>query len=128
LIDLKMSHENPNLSTAEFNVREVTKQLLLLEDHMFDVTKRCNDCIKKHLMTVEALSEEAVTLDSQCIWCDKSRWLATKAREWMTRVLDQEDLNLVAQDIRMVRKGLLELIADPRLGKPEVSIFTDRHD
>jgi hypothetical protein len=45
-----------------YNLREVAKQLVLLEDHLFQEAKRCPDCIRKHFLTVEALLEEAVTL------------------------------------------------------------------
>ncbi len=49
-----------------FNLREISKQLILLEDHLFHIRKRCSDCIKKHFLTAEALSEEAITLDIDC--------------------------------------------------------------
>lgn len=45
-----------------FNMREVAKQLLLLEDHLTQPRRRCNDCIRKHFAMAEALCEEAMTL------------------------------------------------------------------
>lgn len=45
-----------------FNLREVCKQLTLLEDHLNQPRKRCPDCIRKHFLTIEALLEEAVSL------------------------------------------------------------------
>ena len=46
-----------------FNLREICKQMSLLEDHLNNVRKRCPDCIRKHFLTIEALFEEAVSLD-----------------------------------------------------------------
>lgn len=46
-----------------FNVLEVYKQLLLLEDHLADKQLRCPTCIIKHTLFMEALTEEALGLD-----------------------------------------------------------------
>jgi tRNA nucleotidyltransferase/poly(A) polymerase len=45
-----------------YNLREIAKQMILLEDHLFQPRKQCPDCIDKHLMCIEALGEEMVTL------------------------------------------------------------------
>jgi hypothetical protein len=50
------------LMDPRFNMREVAKQLLLLEDHLTQPQRRCGDCIRKHFAMAEALSEEAMTL------------------------------------------------------------------
>ena len=55
---MKMSLMDP-----KHNLREIAKQLILLEDHMAHKPKRCIDCITKHYLMVEGLLEEAVTLD-----------------------------------------------------------------
>jgi len=46
-----------------FNLREVGKQCILLEDHLNQPKKQCHDCIKKHFLHVEGLLEEANSLD-----------------------------------------------------------------
>lgn len=46
------------------NAREIAKQLAMLEDHLIHPSKRCHDCIRKHLLTAEGLAEEAVSLSS----------------------------------------------------------------
>lgn len=48
-----------------FNLREICKQSILLEDHLSQPEKRCTDCCVKHFLTIEALAEEAITLDKQ---------------------------------------------------------------
>lgn len=53
------------LLEPSFNVLEIYKQLLLLQDHLSDKTLRCPTCIIKHTLFAEALSEEAITLDDE---------------------------------------------------------------
>ena len=48
---------------CRFNLREICKQCILLEDHLSHDKKRCYDCCIKHFLAIEGLSEEAVTLD-----------------------------------------------------------------
>lgn len=51
-----------SLIDPKFNMREVMKQLILLEDHLFHENKHCRDCITKHFMTIEAYLDEAQTM------------------------------------------------------------------
>ena len=46
-----------------FNLRESSKQMILLEDHLSCAGKLCQDCVKKHLLMIEGLLEEALSLD-----------------------------------------------------------------
>ena len=102
-----------------FNLREIAKQMILLEDHLFQPRKRCEDCIHKHLLTIEALAEEAVTLDSERKYLNISEPLAEKARE-LKRLLDAgEPPDMVAQRIRETRKKLVELTSGMKLAKDE---------
>ena len=48
---------------SRFNLREICKQCILLEDHLAHPEKRCTDCCIKHFLALEGLGEEAVTLD-----------------------------------------------------------------
>lgn len=45
-----------------YNMKEIIKQLVLLEDHLINRKKRCPDCISKHFLTIIALQEEAMSL------------------------------------------------------------------
>jgi len=102
------------LTDPAFNLREFTKQLLLLEDHLVQPTKRCYDCIRKHFLTAEALAEEATALDKGKVWGDGPAILAAMVRKWSEFVLDGKDLVGIAQSIRTVRKELTPLVFDPR--------------
>lgn len=46
-----------------YNIREIIKNCILLEDHLIHPEKRCNDCCVKHFLFLEGLAEEARTLD-----------------------------------------------------------------
>lgn len=100
---------------AAFNLREAAKQLILVEDHLYHPHKFCPDCIRKHLLTVEALAEEAVTLGQTPFWQDLSDNLAEKARVWLIQITDgnvpRKD---IAAQIRSARKSLVSLVYDPR--------------
>jgi hypothetical protein len=54
--------------SAAFNIREVCKQSILLEDHLFQPRRRCALCIRKHMLFYEALLEEASTLNGAAKW------------------------------------------------------------
>jgi hypothetical protein len=108
------AHERPSLSSAVFNVREITKQMLLLEDHLADDDKYCVDCIRKHLLLIEALAEEAVAIDPASPWTSTVIDLAKQARAWQTMFEDGKDKHLIGQYIRERRKILIQKVFDPR--------------
>lgn len=104
----------PPLNSALFNMREIAKQLILLEDHLTDDDKYCDDCIRKHLMAVEAYAEEALNLEPGGMWAARSKDIALQARRFMVRYVDGDARILLASDVRMMRKDLVALIYDPR--------------
>ena len=103
-----------SLMEPRFNLREVAKQMILLEDHLQHPYKHCPDCIRKHLMTIEGFAEEATTLDKVGIYHELAEAIADTAREWMERFQDGESLPGIAQEIRKVRKNLVPVVCDPR--------------
>lgn len=92
-----------------FNVREMCKQLALLEDHLFHPRKRCPDCIIKHLLTVEALAEEAITLDRNRDHEALLAGIPEKVREFFRAVQAGQDSNTIAQMARQLRKTMMPL-------------------
>lgn len=91
----------------KFNLREICKNSILLEDHLFQKGKRCEDCIKKHFLTIEALAEEAITLDKKGE-CREYYDLPDKVRELEKEYIDGKDHNGVAQKLRQIRKGMMQ--------------------
>jgi hypothetical protein len=102
-----------------FNLREMCKQILLLEDHLNNVRKRCPDCICKHFMTIEALAEEAISLDVKGEYWDRLDGLAQHVRDlqnkWMRAIVirDGDESNRrilgIAQSLRLLRKDIAPL-------------------
>ena len=99
-----------------FNLREAAKNMILLEDHLFQCGKRCSDCIKKHCLTIEGFLEEGITLDSKREYVkeleksnDEFREVFKKISEKLAKDdLTDEDCATFAQQIRKIRKPLCQ--------------------
>jgi len=92
------------------NVREIAKQLILLEDHLSQARKRCDDCIRKHFAFVEALAEEGCGLDPGGEYCE----MFTRLQEFMRQRFAELQMGLrthnqIAFILRSIRKPLLKL-------------------
>lgn len=93
-----------------FNLREIAKQMILLEDHLAQERKRCDDCIRKHFAFIEALAEEGCGLDPQGNYFK----LCTDLQEFARRLHAELLLGLTTHEIaasylRQVRKPLLKM-------------------
>lgn len=98
----------PVLDT-NFNLREICKQCILLEDHLTQKEKRCVDCCIKHFLAIEALSEEALSLDKDKQVFDKIEYLPNKIREIQKKwVENKENSHECSQMLRSIRKELME--------------------
>lgn len=95
-----------------FNMREICKQSILIEDHLNNPEKRCVDCITKHSLSIEALAEEAVGLDNNGKYKFMSD-LAKKCRHLQKECNKKEsDKNKLAQKYRNIRKSLMPICKD----------------
>lgn len=97
-----------------FNMREICKQVALLEDHLNQVRKRCPDCIRKHFLTIEALFEEAISLDEDFKYMEYLEGKAEMCRLLQESWLDGGDERDIAQKIRKMRKEFAPLCFDTR--------------
>lgn len=88
------------------NLREMAKELLLLEDHLAQPAKHCPDCIRKHLLKTEALAEEAVQLDKDGSMRDRLVPLPGQIRNIQRAFLADTDRNALQQQVRELRKVL----------------------
>lgn len=92
----------------EHNMREVCKQLCLLEDHLNQREKRCDDCIRKHFLTIEALLEEGIGLDKTGEFkaaLEKGLALVMESqRSWSAGEPEAQ----IAQRLRVLRKAWSE--------------------
>jgi hypothetical protein len=98
----------PRLSIFDpiHNVREMSKQLILLEDHLAHPSKFCPDCIRKHLLASEALAEEAITLDKDGKHKDLLGALPMEVRGIGKSFVEEQDREKLVQRCRSLRKRL----------------------
>jgi hypothetical protein len=102
-----------------FNLREAAKNLILLEDHLFQSLKRCNDCIKKHCLLIEGFLEEGITLDKTGEYRKElvdslyefSIVFQKISKKMMEGVLTDKDCMEIAQELRKIRKPLCQKYA-----------------
>ena len=102
-----------------FNLREAAKNLILLEDHLFQSLKRCNDCIKKHCLLIEGFLEEGITLDKTGEYrkelidslCEFSTVFQKISKKMLEGVLTDKDCMEIAQELRKIRKPLCQKYA-----------------
>lgn len=99
-----------------FNMREVSKQCLLLEDHLNTEKKRCYDCIRKHMLIIDGLLEEAVGLEHSQ---EKRAEYRKLHMEWINiekmfskNPSDPSNIDEVSKHIRSFRKPLVEKYFD----------------
>jgi len=99
---------------AEHNIREVTKEMVLLEDHLRNPSLECDDCIQKHMLKVEALLDEALSLTGK----EKFKWIARFAQQWRNWqrlwVQGRIDNAELADWIRKYRKNFQPVAFDPK--------------
>ncbi len=88
------------------NAREIAKQLVLLEDHLAHPSRRCHDCIRKHLLTAEGLADEAVTLDEVGEHRDRFRAAAQELRDIAKVFTAGGDRDRLQSRVRELRKQM----------------------
>lgn len=88
------------------NAREIAKQLVLLEDHLAHPSRRCQDCIRKHLLTAEGLADEAVTLDEAGMHRDRFRSAAQEIRDIAKVFTAGGDRDRLQSRVRELRKQM----------------------
>lgn len=99
---------------CRFNMREICKQCILLEDHLSHEKKRCMDCCIKHFLALEGLSEEAITLDKAGDYKKLLQELPDKIREIQKLWFTGPDVNAhqASQKLREIRKEMMPLVFD----------------
>jgi len=103
--------EHPDLLPVldcRFNLREICKQCILLEDHLSHDKKRCTDCCIKHFLALEGLCEEAVTLDKENRH-QNLKGLAERIRRLQKMWYEDPDgsAHQCSQELRRIRKEFM---------------------
>ena len=100
------------VSDPAYNMREITKQSVLLEEHLVERNKYCKDCITKHFLHIIGLAEEAQML--ACDQADKYPLLGGSAdvyrglfEQWLQAPADHAAAAVIAAQLREQRKRLI---------------------
>lgn len=101
------------LHDPRYNMIQIVKESLLLEDHLQEPKKQCKDCIVKHLLKIIALQEEAVSLAGTKIndypLLKNNSLLYPALFELLERNFTPQTYTKLAQKIRERRKQLTKL-------------------
>ena len=102
------------VSDPKYNMQQIVKQSILLEEHLANKNKRCRDCITKHFLHIIGLAEEAQMLATnniekyplinECVELYNKlfqKWLKDYGTEGDMKVLDCCD------ELRTMRKKLI---------------------
>jgi len=102
------------VSDPKYNMQQIVKQSILLEEHLINKNKRCRDCITKHFQHIIGLAEEA-----QMLATDKSSKypLLNDSVEvynhlfthWMKYRYEDIKIYEVADKLRIHRKKLIAI-------------------
>ena len=93
-----------------FNIREVVKNILLLEDHLLDPERRCLDCIFKHQMIIEGFLEEAMTIDKKYKYIKLLKNYPKKMRIIQSLILEgRKNYFDIAMKLKEIRKPLMKI-------------------
>lgn len=89
-----------------FNLREIVKQIALLEDHLnIGGSKACFDCIMKHFLVIEAYSEEMLALNKNDELLLETKSLPSEIRALQKGWYEETKTNLeIQQELRKIRK------------------------
>lgn len=100
------------VSEPEYNMKEVIKQSILLEEHLTIASKRCKDCIAKHFLHIHGLVSEAIMLacdrvDQYPMMKECNQDYEQLFKEWLDDKENDEGLRRIAGKLREVRKKLV---------------------
>jgi hypothetical protein len=103
---MRQHRQNQFMTTPMHNMREICKQMLLLEDHLTHPGKRCPDCITKHFLMIEALADEVCSLEPRATESimPLSQGMQTMHYLW----LNGKPPLMLAHQVRMCRKHICQ--------------------
>lgn len=104
--------EDP-VSDPSYNMRQVIKQSILLEEHLTQTKKRCHDCQLKHFLHIQGLVEEAMMLSGEKArtypYMEESYTFYNNMFEsWLAKPKDEKTQMHIATELRLWRKKMAE--------------------
>ena len=102
------------VSNPAYNMQQIVKQSILLEEHITNKNKRCRDCITKHFLHIIGLAEEAQMLASNK--CHKFPLINESVvlyndlfNDWIKTRDDDANILNVSDKLRIHRKKLIAI-------------------
>ena len=102
------------VSDPKYNMQQIVKQSILLEEHLTNKNKRCRDCITKHFQHIIGLAEEAKMLATNK--CNKYPLMNESVEiyndlfnEWMKNRNDENKILEISDKLRVHRKKLIAI-------------------
>ena len=103
------------VSDPEYNMKEIIKQSLMLEEHLVEKNKRCKDCQAKHFLMIIGLSEEALSLagakiQSYPLMDENPAFYNRLFEQWLRNKDSSDDAVFlqIADELRTRRKALVQ--------------------
>jgi len=112
--DVKSCGALDPVSDPKYNMQQIVKQSILLEEHLTNKNKRCRDCITKHFQHIIGLAEEAQMLATTK--CDKYPLLIESVNiynnlfnEWFNNRSNETKILEISEKLRIHRKKLIAI-------------------
>jgi hypothetical protein len=112
--DIKSCGALDPVSDPSYNMQQIVKQSILLEEHITNKNKRCRDCITKHFLHIIGLAEEAQMLAANR--CSKYPLINESVeiynnlfKDWLKVKDDKTQVLNVSDELRIHRKKLIAI-------------------
>ena len=112
--DVKSCGALDPVSDPRYNMQQIVKQSILLEEHLTNKNKRCRDCITKHFQHIIGLAEEAQMLAT--VNCNKYQLLNESVNIyndlfnlWFKNRNDESKIMEISDKLRIHRKKLIAI-------------------
>lgn len=110
--DVKSCKNIDPVSDPKYNMQQIVKQSILLEEHLANKNKRCRDCITKHFLHIIGLAEEAQMLATNKVHkyplINESVELYNRLfKKWLQNYEKEDDSLYCCDELRIMRKKLI---------------------
>ena len=125
----KMCGAEDPVSDPDYNMKEIAKQSILLEEHLVEKNKRCKDCIAKHFLHIIGLAEEAQCLAGSKLakyplMGDSPKYYKRLFDRWLKHRDNDAEYRKIDDQLRARRKQLMAVYV---LGDDHSMAATDTH-
>jgi len=112
--DIKSCGALDPVSDPKYNMQQIVKQSILLEEHLTNKNKRCRDCITKHFQHIIGLAEEAQMLaTTKCnkypLLNDSVNLYNNLFNEWFNNRNNESKILEISDKLRIHRKKLIAI-------------------